>query len=133
MGWCCVEIRTKPPGRVHRTGPRGPSPRLTSQEDEHVKRHLLILLAGVVALAAFAGCSQQPTSPRTATALSGLPAGGSGGSTDTTGGPPPPPPPPPRKTVEVQAYFTDSASVAGAVVHLHIIAQSFAQDTTGIT
>ena len=94
-------------------------------------RHPLILLAGLAAVAAFAGCSQQPTSPRTATVLSGLPAGGNGGPIDTTGGPPPPPPPTAKK-IDLQCYFTDSASVAGAEVHLHIVAHSFAEDTTGV-
>jgi hypothetical protein len=99
-----------------------------------VTRHpLTLLLAGVVALAAFAGCGQQPTSPHTAALVADLPTGGNGDPGDTTVTPPPPPPPPVPKMVELQATFTDSASVAGAVVHLHISAQSFAQDTTGIT
>ena len=79
---CCVGIRTKPPGRVHRNGPRGTTAAADTKE-EHVTRHPLILLAGLAAVAAFAGCSQQPTSPRTATVLSGLPAGGNGGPIDT--------------------------------------------------
>ena len=93
-------------------------------------RHLLILLTGLAVLVAFAGCSQQPTSPRTAAIVSNLP-GGNGGPIDTTGGPPPPPPPA-ADSIDLQSYFTDSASVAGAEVHLHIVARSFVEDTTGV-